>query len=267
MSEASALYRGEVAHQRLRPRAHRLAYRVFWLLLDLSEIDRLDQRMALFSRNRFNLLSFHDRDHGDGSNTALRVQVEALLARAGINTGGGPIRLLTMPRVLGYVFNPISLFYCHHPDGRLAAMIYEVTSTFGVRHAYLIPVPAADQAAGRISQCAAKALHVSPFLGMEMDYEFRGRVPDERLLLTIGGFDAQGLMITAAMSGKRRPLTDGALLSAVMAIPLLTLKVVAAIHWEALKLWLKGVTLKPAPAPAAEPATIQSGARHSRLGR
>jgi len=267
MSEASALYRGEVAHQRLRPRAHRLTYRVFWMLLDLSEIDRLDQRMALFARNRFNLLSFHDRDHGDGSNTALHVQVGALLARAGIDTGGGPIRLLTMPRVLGYVFNPISLFYCHHRDGRLAAMIYEVTSTFGVRHAYLIPVPAAHQAAGRISQCAAKALHVSPFLDMEMDYEFRGRVPGDQLDLTIGGFDAQGLLITAAMSGKRRALTDGALLSAVLAIPLLTLKVVAAIHWEALKLWLKGVKLKPAPAPAAEPVTIQPGARNSRLGR
>ncbi|HYD27271.1 DUF1365 domain-containing protein [Brevundimonas sp.] len=267
MSEASALYRGEVMHRRLRPRQHRLAYRVFWLLLDLSEIDRLDRSLKLFSRNRFNLLSFHDRDHGDGSGTALREQIEALLARAGLDSGGGPIRLLTMPRVLGYVFNPISLFYCHHPDGRLAAMIYEVTSTFGVRHAYLIPVPPADQAVGRISQGAAKALHVSPFMGMEMDYEFRGRVPGERLELSIGGFDADGPLINAAMIADRRPLTDAALLSAVAAIPLLTFKVVAAIHWEALKLWLKGVRLRPAPAPAAEPFTIQTEARSSRLGR
>lgn len=267
MSETSALYRGEVVHQRLRPRKHRLAYRVFWLLLDLSEIDRLDRRLKVFSRNRLNLLSFHDGDHGDGSQIALRPQVEALLARAGLDIDGGPIRLLTMPRVLGYVFNPISLFYCHHADGRLAAMIYEVTSTFGLRHAYLIPVPPTDQAAGLISQCAAKALHVSPFMGMEMDYEFRGRVPGERLELTIRGFEADGLLITAAMSGARRPLTDSALLAAVAAIPLLTLKVVAAIHWEALRLWLKGVKLRATPAPADEPVTIQADARASRLGR
>ena len=267
MSDASALYRGRVTHRRTRPRPHRLDYRVFWLLLDLCEIDDLDGRMRLFSRNRFNLLSFHDRDHGDGSATPLRAQVETLLARAGLDIGGGPIRLLTMPRVLGYVFNPISLFYCHRPDGGLAAMIYEVTSTFGVRHAYLIPVPAADQAAGRISQSAAKALHVSPFMGMEMDYEFRGRVPGERLELSIAGFDAEGPLITAALSAARRPLTDGAVLAATAAIPLLTLKVVAAIHWEALKLWLKGVKPRPAPAPAAEPVTLQREARASRLGR
>ncbi len=267
MREASALYRGEVTHRRVRPRAHKLAYRVFWLLLDLSEIDALDRRMKLFSRNRFNLLSFHDSDHGDGSKSILRPRIEALLARAGVDIGGGPIRLLTMPRVLGYVFNPISLFYCHHADGRLAAMIYEVTSTFGIRHSYLIPVPPADQTDGLIDQCAAKALHVSPFMGMEMDYEFRGRVPGDRLELTIGGFDADGLLITAAMSAARKPLSDGALLSAAAAIPLLTLKVVAAIHWEALKLWLKGVRLNPAPAPAGEPVTIQPDARASRLGR
>jgi len=267
MIEASALYRGEVMHRRARPRVHQLRYRVFWLLLDLSELDRLDARLKLFSRNGFNLLSFHDGDHGDGSTKPLRDQVEALLARAGLDLGGGPIRLLTMPRVLGYVFNPISLFYCHHADGRLGAMIYEVTSTFGVRHAYLIPVPSADQADGLISQCAAKALHVSPFMGMEMDYEFRGRVPGERLELTIGGFDAAGLLITAVMSAARRPMSDRALLAVVAAIPLLTLKVVAAIHWEALRLWFKGVRLRPRPAPAREPVTLQRVARNSRLGR
>ena len=169
MTQASALYRGGVTHRRLRPRDHRLNYRVFWLLLDLAEIDDLDRRLRLFSRNRFNLLSFHDRDHGDGSGAALRPQVEAWLERAGVALEGGPIRLLTMPRVLGYVFNPISLYYCHRADGRLAAVVYEVTSTFGVRHAYVIPVPVEDQAAGLIRQGAAKALYVSPFMGMEMD--------------------------------------------------------------------------------------------------
>lgn len=267
MTQASALYRGGVTHRRLRPRDHRLNYRVFWLLLDLAEIDGLDRRLRLFSRNRFNLLSFHDRDHGDGSGAALRPQVEAWLERAGVALEGGPIRLMTMPRVLGYVFNPISLYYCHRADGRLAAVVYEVTSTFGVRHAYVIPVPAEDQAAGLIRQGAAKALYVSPFMGMEMDYEFRGHAPGERLDLTIDGVDSGGVLITAAMSGERHDLTDADLLSAAAALPFLTLKVVAAIHWEALKLWLKRVPLTRHPSPAWEPVTIQKQARESRLGR
>lgn len=267
MTHGSALYRGVVTHRRLRPREHRLNYRVFWLLLDLAEIDALDRRLRLFSRNRFNLLSFHDRDHGDGSGGPLRPQIEAYLGRAGIDIEGGPIRLLTMPRVLGYVFNPISLYYCHGADGRLAAVVYEVTSTFGVRHAYVIPVPAEDQAAGRIHQGAAKALYVSPFMGMEMDYEFRGHAPDESLSLTIDGRDVQGVLITAAMSGERRDVTDANLLSAAAAMPLLTLKVMAAIHWEALKLWLKRIPLTRQPPPAWDPVTIQRKARESRLGR
>ena len=267
MTQASALYRGKVMHHRLRPKAHRLNYRVFWLLLDLAEIDGLDRRLRLFSRNRFNLLSFHDRDHGDGSGTALRPQIEDFLARAGIDIDDGPIRLLTMPRVLGYVFNPISLYYCHQADGRLAAVVYEVTSTFGLRHAYVIPVPSEDQASGLIRQGAAKALYVSPFMAMEMDYAFRGHAPGDRLDLTIDGLDAEGVLITAVMSGERRPLQDRPLWTATLALPLMTLKVMAAIHWEALKLWLKGVRLTRQPPPAREPFTIQRRARESRLAR
>ena len=267
MTQASALYRGGVMHRRLRPKAHRLNYRVFWLLLDLAEIDDLDRRLRLFSRNRFNLLSFHDRVHGDGSGTALRLQIEALLSRARIDLGHGAVRLLTMPRVLGYVFNPISIYYCHYADGRLAAMVYEVTSTFGVRHAYVIPVPEEDQATGLIHQGAAKALYVSPFMGMEMDYVFRGHAPDAGLDLMIDGVDAEGLLITTAMSGERRSLEDGTLWSAAAAVPLMTLKVTVAIHWEALKLWIKGVGLTRQPAPASEPVTIQCRAFERRFER
>ncbi|KAK0331421.1 hypothetical protein LTR94_028993, partial [Friedmanniomyces endolithicus] len=256
-----------VFHGRLRPRAHTLAYRVFWLLLDLAELDQLDGRLRWFSRRRFNLMSFYDADHGDGSDLPLRQQIIGRLRLEGIEIGNGAVRLLTMPRVLGYVFNPISLYYCHRADGRLAAVIYEVTSTFGVRHAYVIPVPVEDQAEGLIRQSAAKALYVSPFMGMEMDYEFRGHAPGERLDLTIDGVDSGGVLITAAMSGERHDLTDADLLSAAVALPFLTLKVVAAIHWEALKLWLKRVPLTRQPPPAWEPVTIQKQARESRLGR
>lgn len=265
MSGASALYRGRVMHRRLRPKVHQLDYRVFWLFLDLSEIEDAARRLRLFSRNRFNLLSFHDRDYGDGSGD-LRPQVQAWLARAGIDIGLGPVRLLTMPRVLGYVFNPISLYYCHHPDERLAAMVYEVTSTFGVRHVYVIPVPAADQAKGLIRQGAAKALYVSPFMGMEMDYRFRGHAPGDQLDMTIDGLDADGVLINAAMKAWRQPLTDRVIVSVTASIPLMTLKVMAAIHWEALKLWLKGVRLTNQPPPAQTPATYQATAEESRLG-
>ena len=255
MTGASALYVGGVFHTRLRPRRHRLKYRVFWLMLDLDEIDALDRRLKTFSRGRFNLMGFYDRDHGDGSGAPLRGQIVARLAEAGIDVGSGAIRLLTMPRVLGFVFNPISLYYCHRPDGRLAAMVYEVTSTFGERRSYVLPVdptpaPAPAQAE-RFRQQTDKRLYVSPFMGMEMDYVFRGRPPGETLSLAVDGRDAQGLLIATAMTGRRRPLTDRALVAAALSMPLLTLKVVAAIHWEALKLWLKRtpLTRKPAPEP------------------
>lgn len=249
MSLASALYEGAVVHRRTRPRTHRLRYRVFWLLLDLAELDVLDRRLTVFSRNGFNLLSFHDRDHGDGSTSPLRDQIEARLEAVGVDLGGGPIRLLTMPRVLGYGFNPISIYYCHRADGALAALVYEVTSTFGFRHAYVAPLASSDLPPDEFRQHAVKRLYVSPFMDMDMTYRFKGRAPDDRLGLVIDGRDADGVLITAAMAATRRPLTDASLLAASFAFPLLTLKVMAAIHWEALKLWLKGVPLTTQPLP------------------
>lgn len=254
---ASALYRGGVTHTRRRPKVHRLDYRVFWLLLDLDEIDDLDRRLRRFSRNRFNLLSFHDRDHGDGQ-TPLRARITGLLAKAEVDIGDGAIRLLTMPRVLGFVFNPISTYYCFGRDQRLAAMVYEVTSTFGIRHSYVLPVAPEDGARGLIRQGARKALYVSPFMDMAMDYQFRGHAPGEMVDLTVIGSDAEGVLITAGLSGDREPLTDRALVSAALSIPLMTLKVVAAIHWEALKLFLKGVRLTRQPAPPLTDASIQT---------
>ncbi|OGN50634.1 MAG: hypothetical protein A2352_02960 [Caulobacterales bacterium RIFOXYB1_FULL_67_16] len=251
MTQASALYVGKVFHARLRPKPHRFTYRVFWLMLDLAEIDAVDARLRVFSHNRFNLLSIHDRDYGDGAGGSLRAHVEARLAEAGVEIGAGSVRLLTMPRLLGFVFNPISLYFCHHEDGRLAAMIYEVTSTFRERRFYVLPVSAEDAEAGRFRQQIDKTLYVSPFMGMDMDYDFKGQPPGEALALAINGSDAEGLLIATTMTGERRPMTDRALAAAALAMPLLTLKVVAAIHWEALKLWLKGVALtrKPSPGP------------------
>ena len=255
-SPASALYAGAVTHVRTRPRVHKLRYRVFWTLLDLDEIDGLDKRLKLFARNRFSLLSFFDRDHGAGTAEPLRTQVERYLAQAGIILDGGPIRLLSMPRVLGYVFNPISVYFCHRPGGELAAMIYEVTNTFHQRHSYLIPVEAGLPKGAAVMQSCQKDLYVSPFIGMDIRYDFRLTEPNERVSLVVRGSDPQGLLISAAMYGKRAEFSDGAILRTVLRHPLLTLKVVGAIHWEALKLWGKGVRLVRRPPPPDAPVTI-----------
>lgn len=257
MSAASALYAGGVVHQRLRPRRHRLERRGFWLLLDLAEIDDLDRRLRLFSRNRRNLFSFFDRDHGDGSGRPLRAQVEARLAAIGVDVGGGPIRLLTMPRVFGYVFNPISVFYCHAADGRLTAMSYEVTSTFGERRWYDLAIAPGD-GDGLFRQTCAKTLYVSPFLDMDMRYRFRGRAPGDKVALTVGCDDPAGPVLTASLWGERRELADRALARAAVTFPLLTWQVVASIHWEALLLWLKGVPVTLARRPA--PMTVRGAA-------
>lgn len=246
MTEAGALYRGEVTHARLRPKEHRFRYRVFWLLLDIDRLDEAAAGTRLFSLDRFNLFSLRPRDHGEAAGVPLRAQLEARLAAVGVDLQGGMIRLLTMPRVLGYAFNPISIFYCHAPDGRLAAMIYEVTSTFGERCSYVLPTDP-DAPEGRFRHGCDKTLHVSPFMKMDMDYEFTGGPPGERMALKIDGYDGDGLLIATAMSGKRRPLTDREILRAAIALPFATLKVTLGIHWEALRLWIKGVPPVPAP--------------------
>lgn len=248
----SALYAGEVIHRRLRPRPHRLRYRLAEGLFDLDELDALDGRLRLFSRGRFNLFAFHDRDYGDGSETPLRAQIEAHLRGAGLAPDGGAIRLLAMPRLLGHVFNPIAIWFCHRRDGSLLALIYEVTNTLKQRHSYLIPVTGAD-GEGAIRQSCAKRLYVSPFLDMDMIYDFAVRPPGETIQVVVNGRDGEGPLIFASFAGRRRAFTDRALLRLFVTIPLFTLKTVAGIHWEALKLWLKGIRIrKPPPPPEAK---------------
>ncbi len=247
MTGASALYAGIVTHQRFAPTRHRLRYGMFQMLFDLDELPALSTRLRLFSHNRFNLLGFHDRDHGEGG-VHLRAWVEATLAAAGHPIVGGQILLLCMPRVLGHVFNPLSIYFCHDRDGALAAMLYEVNNTFGERHSYLIPLggPAGEV----IHQSCAKAFHVSPFMDMAMTYDFRISRPGETIATTVHGKDAAGaLLIAAAFTGARRELSDASLAGALVRYPLLTLKVVAAIHLEAVKLILKGLRLRPRPPP------------------
>ena len=243
----SALYVGHVMHHRLRPRVHRLRYRLFSLLLDLDEIDTLAAQLRWFSRGRFNLLAFHDRDHGDGSARPLRAQAEALLAQAGI-AHGGPIRILTMPRIFGFAFNPLTMWFCHDRSGALSALIYEVNNTFGERHSYLLPV--ADDAGDDVRQATTKRFHVSPFLPMAMTYSYRVRPPGDTLAVAIAADDAQGPVLFAEQRARRRELTDAAMLGALASHPLLTVKVVVGIVWEALLLWLKRVPVHHHPGVA-----------------
>ncbi len=254
MSEASALYVGHVMHHRVRPKVHRLRYRIFSLLLDLDGIDALDARLRLFSRNRFNLFAFRDRDYAARTNEPLRDQVERHMRDAGLDPDGGPIRLLTMPRILGFAFNPLSVYFCHRRDGTLAAILYEVNNTFGERHSYLLPV-APDQA-DTVRQDCAKRFHVSPFLGLDMRYGFKVLAPAARLSIAVTASDPQGIVLTAVHSAQRRALTDAALAGAFVSHPLLTVKVVGGILWEALRLWTKGVRVHPHPAPPEHPITL-----------
>lgn len=256
MSFASAIYRGTVAHRRLRPKQHALKYRAFWMLFDLEELPSLGRSLKLFSYNRFNLFGFYDRDHGDSSDAPLRGWVEGHLNNAGIATDGGAIQLLCMPRLLGYVFNPISIYFCYRRDGSPNAIIYEVNNTFGQRHSYLIAV---EPGAGRtITQTCPKLLYVSPFNDMDMSYHFKVQPPEGSVAVAVDVHDPAGLIITTALSGKRHALSDGAIAGTFLRHPLLSLKVIAGIHWEALQLWLKGMKITQRPPCPEQPVSIGS---------
>ncbi|HSC63861.1 MAG TPA: DUF1365 family protein [Caldimonas sp.] len=259
-SSASALYVGSVMHQRLRPARHRLDYRMFSLLVDLDELPALARRLRLFSLGRFNLFSLHERDYGDVATAGdgLRAYVDRQLRDAGLPAAAA-VRLLTMPRILGYAFNPLSVYFCHGADGAVQALIYEVNNTFGERHSYLIPVDPNERDGARIVQRCAKEFRVSPFLALDLDYVFRVEAPRPgRAALSIGvvANDRVGALVNARFDAQRRRLDDAALVRVFFSHPLLTLKVIAAIHWEALRLVVKGVRLQATPAAPARPVTL-----------
>jgi DUF1365 family protein len=236
----SALYVGRVAHRRFAPKDHQLTYPTFQLLLDLDETRALGRSLWLFSIGQFNMFSHHDRDHGDGCAVSLRAWVAAKLVESGVSAELGRIQLLAMPRMLGFVFNPVSLYYCHDVAGDLVAVIYEVHNTFGERHSYV--QAALDSGSRRQRHARAKSFRVSPFMPMDLVYDFELHLPGEALRNTIDVRTKSGeRLLTATFAGHRRPLNDRNLLAVFVQYPLLTLGVVAAIHWQALKLWLKGV--------------------------
>lgn len=253
MTLSSAIYVGSVMHRRLHPRRHQFSYSAFWLLLDFDEFDELSSSLKWFSYNRPNLFSLYDSDHGDGSATPLRTQIKRQVAEAGIDLAGGRIQLLCIPRTFGYCFNPLSIFFCHRANGTLAAVVYQVHNTFAQRHSYIIPVGDVGEA---LHQRCRKHFYVSPFMDMDLRYDFRIIGPDERIVVGICASRCGKPVLSAVLAGTREPLTDRNLVRVCMKMPAITLKVIAAIHWEALKLWVKRIGFRRRPAPPVRATTI-----------
>lgn len=263
MSSLSAAYTGHVVHARHRPRAHRLRYGVFYLLLDLDELDVLDGKLRLFAHNRAGVFSFHDRDHGPRDGTDLRAWVDAQLTAAGIELSGGRVTLLCLPRILGYVFNPLSVYFCHDRAGALKAVLYQVANTFGESHIYLVREDGGDAPSdtAMLHHGFDKVFHVSPFIPMDCRYDVTLRPPGQHVSIVIRESDREGPLLAATLHADRSELNDGFLARSFLRYPLLTLKVIAGIHWDALRLWLKRTPLVRHTQPPENPVSIVVGPR------
>ena len=249
----SAIYAGRVLHHRFHPKTHRLVYRVFSLLIDLDELAALDRDLPMFSWNRWNVLSFHNRDHGDRDAGDLKTYAHRICREAGTTAELGRVELLCYPRLWGYVFNPLSVYYCYDTAGRVAAIIYEVRNTFGESHSYVLPNSRED---GVLRHECAKKFYVSPFMSMDADYRFRVHPPGPRMNLAIRQSSGGRTMLNAAFVGERRALTSSNLARVVAQNPLMTLKVIGGIHWEALKMWGKGFSYYRRGSPPRQPFTV-----------
>ena len=244
---------GAVRHARLRPATNRFAYPTYFLMLPMRRLRAAPS--AALPRNRFGLIAFYDRDHGDGRNDSL-AWLESVLAHEGVTDADGEVWLHCYPRVLGFAFKPVSFWYCHRADGSLATVVVEVNNTFGERHCYLL-----DGARYGVPLLAGKVFHVSPFCTVSGTYRFRfmttglavpGALTVPRTVARIEHFDAGGPLIRTSVSGELRPLTAERARAAFFGMPLMTLAVVARIHWQALRLWAKRVPFIGKPAPPAD---------------
>lgn len=237
MSDASAFYKTSVMHARLRPKKHKLKYDVFYLLLDLDELPALAKSLKLFSFNSPGLVAFDEKDHGEGKRGHLRAWVDAQLHSAGVQLAKPHIRVLCFPRLFGYVFNPLTIYFCHDGE-RLAAILYEVCNTFHEKRTYVVPI---GEQTSPLRHDYDKKLYVSPFMPMDCRYAFTVEPPGEKVMVRIDESDKDGTLLVASLAGTRQPLTDTVLGKALLAYPLMTLKVIGAIHWEAIKLIAKRV--------------------------
>lgn len=241
----SRFYKGMVSHRRLRPKEHRLAYAMTSMLVDIDELPQLDHQSRLFAWNRFAPVSFYDKDHGPRDGSPLRPWIEQQLQAAGIDLEGGRISLLCYPRLFGYVFNPLSIWYCYHQDGSPRTIMYAVNNTWHEQHCYLIPVDADGNPdhAGMLRHSCDKDFFVSPFMPMEARYDFAISQPGKRCKIGIRLHQNNDTLLTATFTGHRQAFDRATLWRLAAGTPFMTLKVMAGIHWEALKIWLKGMKI------------------------
>ncbi len=231
----SCIYNGEVTHTRFKPVRHFLKYKTFSLLIDLDEINILDKSIGIFSHNKFNIFSFYDKDHGDRDGGNLKDWVISNLKKFQIKENITNIKVLCYPRILGYVFNPLSIFYCYEKD-KLVAIFYEVKNTFNEQHTYIFKIKNNEE----IIQKCRKKFYVSPFMDMETFYNFKLLNPNDKLSVFIKQTDADGTILTATQTGDKKEFSYKQLAINFLKYPLMTIKIISSIHYEALLLWKKG---------------------------
>ena len=231
----SCINNGEVTHTRFKPVRHFLKYKTFSLLIDLDEINILDKSIGIFSHNKFNIFSFYDKDHGDRDGGNLKDWVISNLNKFQIKENITNIKLLCYPRILGYVFNPLSIFYCYEKD-KLVAIFYEVKNTFNEQHTYIFKIKNNEE----IIQKCRKKFYVSPFMDMETFYNFKLLNPKDKLSVFIKQTDADGTILTATQTGDKKEFSYKQLAINFLKYPLMTIKIISSIHYEALLLWKKG---------------------------
>lgn len=238
MSNALSLYTSDVMHRRHFPQSYRFDYKVFSFLLDIDEIGS-EKLNPLISINRFNLFSVYTKDHGARDGKAWRDWINPILDKEGLSNAKHSIKLLCFPRILGYAFNPLSLWYCYGEDQRLYAVICEVRNTFGEHHHYVLHKQNQPYTE-KVKETKQKVFHVSPFISMDAEYNFILNSPGDQLSIVINEYQDKELMLTASQVGKSVPVTYSTLLYQFFRIPFLSLKVMTLIHWQALKIWIRG---------------------------
>ena len=235
----SCLYECNVMHHRLTPKRHRFSYRIFMFYLDLDELDAVARRIPLFSHNRRNMFAFNDADHLPAQSGTVKEKALAYLERNGVRfPERGRIMLLTLPRVAGYVFNPVSFYVCFAAAGEPICAIAEVGNTFGEKKLFLIREPSGED---RLRLVAPKHFYVSPFSDLELQFDFKLRIPDQTLEIHVDDLQGEEKTLVTALTGRRAPLTAARLAWFSLKYPFVTLWVISLIHWNALLLWLKRV--------------------------
>ena len=240
MIKKSFIYNGKVIHKRFKPKEHFFQYSVFSLLVDLSELSILEKELKIFSYNKFNILSFYDIDHGPRDGTSLISWVKKNLNNNKINSEDITIKLLCYPRLWGYVFNPLSIFFVYNNKSKLISILYEVKNTFGEQHTYIFKI---DKETQFFEHSCKKKFHVSPFIEMDCFYFFKVLKPENKLSVVINQNDEKGKILFASQDGLKSDLNNRNLIHSFMSHPLMSFKVIGAIHFEALKLWFKGLKL------------------------